>query len=298
MEILEYFKDLNIPDKIKNNVITALATGIGRSLTEIATIPESLIKNWKILKKAENEQKIKVLNQGGDLAKEFMSLNPEIASRSLDNLGYKLIRTQKNKEAIATKMLNEIKLIGKQGYENKNCNQDWFYRYWNLVEEISDEDMQSILAKILADEIVHPETVGLNTITCLLGLSKKDILSFQKMCSLSIHYSSSVFVIAQKLPFQEYGSLEDYGISFGEILDFESLGLIRSTSLLPLGFESSNELDEVKYANRTIQIDVSIGFNVFYFTPAGVNISKNLSIKENTLYTEKLKEVYKDSIII
>lgn len=298
MDMKELFK--NIPAVIKKNAITAIAIGLSGSIKEACTLPENLIKNLKKIIDAKTDAKVKIIEAGGFSAANALSSSQELSHRALDNLGSTIIRNQKNREMIALKVFNELKLAD----NDKDCvkddiDEDWLFRFWSLVEHVSKDDIQNIVSKLLTDEIVSPGTIGLNTVTTLMDLNKKNLEAFQKLCNISIAFKDTAIVIHPNiLALKDTGPLDTYGITYRELLEIESLGLIRSVHTLSLAFSTDNNYKVVDYANKVIKLKLNKGFDSLFLSPTGVELRNNLVLTENIKYTNKLIEICKDEIIL
>lgn len=53
-------------------------------------------------------------------------------------------------------------------------NPDWLNRFFSIVEDVSDEDMQQLWARILAGEVKRPKSYSLRTLELLKNLSSKE----------------------------------------------------------------------------------------------------------------------------
>lgn len=127
---------------------------------------------------------------------------------------------------------------------------DWFVRFYEAVGNVSNEQMQSIWAKILAGEINKPNTYSLRTIEALKNLSQQEAELFGKICSHCICNGSHLF-----LPhYDKY--LETCQISFGEVLYLSELGLISSDSMLVLKMPI-DITPKILFVNRNLLIMVS-----------------------------------------
>lgn len=127
---------------------------------------------------------------------------------------------------------------------------DWFVRFYEAVGNVSNEQMQSIWAKILAGEINKPNTYSLRTIEALKNLSQQEAELFGKICSHCICNGPHLF-----LPhYDKY--LETCQISFGEVLYLSELGLISSDSMLVLKMPI-DITPKILFVNRNLLIMAS-----------------------------------------
>ncbi len=157
---------------------------------------------------------------------------------------------------------------------------DWFVRFYEAVGNVSNEQMQSIWAKILAGEINKPNTYSLRTIEALKNLSQQEAELFGKICSHCIFNGPHLF-----LPhYDKY--LETCQISFGEVLYLSELGLISSDSMLVLKMPI-DITPKILFVNRNLLIMVSAAdennrvFEIRQFPLTGVGMELATLVAES-----------------
>ena len=74
---------------------------------------------------------------------------------------------------------NVIEIAAEQLGQEKSINEepvdkDWSKRFFNIVEDISDEEMQTVWGRILAGEIKSPKSYSMRTLELLKNLSKEE----------------------------------------------------------------------------------------------------------------------------
>ena len=103
----------------------------------------------KTLSEAVKDIKGKVTLKNGEWE---MTLDSEsLEGRSLETLIAKEVKKQVNIESIIYKakdLIEEKKTVSKE-----EVNQYWITKFFNRAQDVSDEQMQNLLAKILSDEI-------------------------------------------------------------------------------------------------------------------------------------------------
>lgn len=99
-----------------------------------------------------------------------------------------------------------------------HINTDWLNRFFGIVEDVSDEDMQNIWAKILAGENKHPSSYSLRTLDALRNMSKDEAKLFVDC----IRY----LCLNDKLLIEE-----EYGLKLDEQLLLTDIGLISNEDL-------------------------------------------------------------------
>ena len=88
-----------------------------------------------------------------------------------------------------------------------------FFRY---AENISDEDMQNLWARILAGEIAQPDSTSIMTMDVLSKLSKSDLQDLEKLFSCFVYGTLVIFSENKK----------DLGIPDGTLVRFEDIGIL------------------------------------------------------------------------
>ena len=99
-------------------------------------------------------------------------------------------------------------------------NQDWVNRFFTIVEDVSDSEMQKLWAQILAGEIKRPKSYSLRTLELLRNLTIEEALDIQEA---SKYYINSVGLCSE----QSFGvninlqsKMDELGIICGENLTF------------------------------------------------------------------------------
>ena len=123
--------------------------------------------------------------------------------------------------------------VFKQDYQNKaDENQkydfDWYMRFYDIVGNISDEEMQAIWARILAGEIHRKGTYSLQLLDILKNFIQKQAELFNRVCSHCFISGDNVYIPNDN----EY--LQFANITYQDILDLDALGLINSSGTTSL----------------------------------------------------------------
>lgn len=185
-----------------------------------------------------------------------------------------------------------------QVVSDQPVDKDWAFRFMNIAQDVSREDMQEILSIILSEEIKQPNTFSLRTLDFVKNLSKKDLLLFRKFAILS----SQNFVI-----YITENNLNDgfYNISYAEIMKMIEIGLIQASITTILRYKNieieKNYEINLKGNNvlifKFIEKQDSVNFPVLQLTSIGKEIASLLEVDEaeNGVflgYIEKLKEFF------
>ena len=207
----------------------------------------------------------------------------EIAKRASCRLAFQEITKQQNIESIADKAYEELESF--DSVSNEPVSQDWMSRFFNSVEDISDEKMQAVWAHILASEIKTPNTYSYRTIDKLKNMTRNEAELFQKVASLSLRRGSTYFVL------EDNDILNSHDVYIYHLLTLEECGLMSVQSLI-LNIKVSEEQPDYlmtdKYisvirgreANKTQQLKL----NIYKFTESGEQLINAIHPKTDEQY--------------
>jgi hypothetical protein len=133
---------------------------------------------------------------------------------------------QANMESITIKA---VPLIS-EAARSEQVEADWITNFFDKCRLISDEDMQKLWAKVLADEANAPGDYSKRTVNLLGSFDKYDAESFRKLCA----YSWTVEDWTEPLIYHPDDSVySEGGVSFRVLKHLDDIGLIRVESLRP-----------------------------------------------------------------
>ncbi|CAG0986006.1 hypothetical protein MTYP_02018 [Methylophilaceae bacterium] len=104
---------------------------------------------------------------------------------------------------------------------------DWITNFFDKSRIISDEEMQSLWARVLAGEANAPGTFAKRTVNLLGDLDKSDAELFVRLCGFGWQIGNVV-----PLVFDVQASIyNDQGINFNSLSHLESLGLVQFNNI-------------------------------------------------------------------
>lgn len=301
MRIIDFVKGLDLPSWLVKNVVTALGKGVYNVTFELTEIPVNQLKNYNEKIKLKGNIKRDLIKKASIEYSKIFDDNPEFAERALTNYGIRILEEQQNREIIALKTLkyleaNKSKAIGTTGNE---IGYDWLTSFWKLAETKTDDDIREILAKILSQEIIKPNSLSLHTLQVLSVLSSNIGLIFNKLCNLSIDDGEMAYFIHPNVfAFQSIGTIDEFGISFNDLLKLDGAGLIRSTEAIKLNF-GENEPEKIDFAGLKGEINLSgLQLDLIYFTQAGRELRNLMDLKPDMKYLNAIKTRLNDKLKI
>ncbi len=161
--------------------------------------------------------------------------------------------------------------------DNEPIEEDWTNRFFRIVEDISNEEMQALWGKILAGEIKQPRTYSLRTLERIRNLTKDEAEIFTKIANFAIKSGKENYLLNGdksilnkkfKIKFEDLEKLIDAGLvqSDNEINIFLTPKLDNSASV----FTSGSIVFMVYLKANTSQINIPVN----KFTSTGNELLK------------------------
>lgn len=267
-------------------LIDVISKGIGTVYKPRAIKKEADAKAYEI--EIIERAKSKALAEGKEI-------DAEVCDRIQERILHKEIKRQNNIETVA--QIAAEQLSQETDVSEENVDDDWSTRFFNIVEDISDTEMQGLWGRILAGEVKQPKSFSLRTLELLKNLSKHEAEVFTKFANIKIVSGDKYFVYND-----DNGKfLEDeFQITFADRLLLTELGLIASEnnlrlSLLPTGqrriptfYEYGSKGIILHRAENTPEQTIQI----LAFTKTGVELSKLIQQTPNITYIKKICSKY------
>ena len=158
-------------------------------------------------------------------------------------------RNQKNIEDITTKTVPHI---------NENANpegmdDDWIANLFNKCRIVSDDEMQSLWARVLATEANSPGSLSKRTVNILSDFDKNDAELFTKLCGFGWNIGGVV-----PLVFDVQAEIyNNHGINFNTLSHLENIGLIRFQSVGSFLKTKLPKTFGIYYYGKVLLLDIS-----------------------------------------
>ena len=235
--------------------------------------------------------------EGGMLPEEKQQ---PIIDRALKRERITRLKQQQNLEAI---ILKAIPYCNNENAVNKT-DQDWFSHFIKLAENISNTTMQDLWSKILAKEIIKPNSFSLKTLTEFKKMSIHDAKLFSKACSLACHdnkkqnYRIITGSVEQSNLLNIFSNnklkvinLNNLGLSYGDMLSLAENHLVFSqeseSHLLNKGESIELNLNGVMLSIQAKKKGCALTF--YKFTPIGVELARLINDVPEMTYLQSLK---------
>lgn len=227
-----------------------------------------------------------------------------VEDRSIKRERLATIRKQENIEAIMEKTFafcasNSI---------DKRPDLDWFNHYITLAENVSNNTMQDLWAKILAGELSRAGSYSLKAIKIFRDMSIVDAKLLAKACSLAvkdqskknIRIISGIYQQPGLLNFfakdrQVYIDLSHFGLNYADILSLADNSLIYKQESESSMMENGETLN-FYYNGSPLKLSCkkpNIAIQFYKFTPIGTELANLISDKPNDDFFAILKQQLK-----
>lgn len=319
--------------KVFEKFMDVCASGIGKvyeprqikkiadaKVYEIEKITEALVESRKklnsnlsyengevkfLVDKVENEvelENIEVIEEH----KQEITTTPELefieeSSKNIekaleDREFYKSLKKDKNIYNTLNFTMNEFENVKQEEVSEEKVDEDWISRYFDTIENISNEHLQMLWGKILAGEIKRPNTYSLRTLELLKNLSFEEAELFSKIGNLSVQNieKDKSFIISDKT------ILNKFEVSFTDIVNLQDLDLIHPRELRFFFNKPINDATTfLRYGKELLKIDIpkgiEISLNVYYITSIGkelLNLVDRIQIPE---YKKEIGRSFKNN---
>ncbi len=174
--------------------------------------------------------------------------------------------------------------------------------FWGLIDHsknISNDEMQDLIAKIIAGEYNVPGTYSMSTLQTIKMLGKNELELFEKMATLIVNGDQiphNIFTLPESIK----GIMAQLGLDFGSLQLLQNLGLVLPNDMRR-SMRNPNKLPfEISYFDKNIIfnpendnfIDIQMP-NYYGLSPVGKQILRHLKPKFDNNYYEWLRTNYK-----
>lgn len=166
-----------------------------------------------------------------------------------------------------------------QSNPNQKYDFDWFMRFYDIVGNISESEMQTLWARILAGELHKKGTYSLQLLDILKNFTQKQAELVNRVCSHCFMSEDKAFIPN----YQGYSKF--VGITYQDILDLDDLGLMNSSAIISLSANvepnrpfvlANNQLRMVVKCSGQENTAKEFNISQFPFTSAGRELIKLL----------------------
>lgn len=267
---------IKVDGKPLEKLIEVISNGIGTIYKPRAMRKEAEAKAFEI--ELIERAKSKALAEGREIESETID-------RIQERLLHKELRRQENIDNISQIAAQE--LVQESTVSEDPVDEDWTTRFFNIAEDISDEEMQELWGRILAGEVKQPKTYSLRTLELLKNLSKREADVFSR--------ASNFVIVSHNSPFLFKGKnnevLDKFNLTFEDILLLTETGLLQSESNISRSLKQHPADNQIYFESGRYIIKVLKKANtpenrieIFRFTKIGEELLKLLTPNPSNEY--------------
>jgi hypothetical protein len=266
-----------------------LSGGFGRAAEKLADTVRHVIDLGAGPERVRAKKIAEAEGQGAAMVilAEAQAKAMDIEARAATRVQKLQVRRQENIESIMEKAVDA--LPPPEQVSDQPVEQDWVSRFFRECQDISDEQMQLIWARILAGEVAQPRSFSPRTLSIVRDLTKYDAETFAKLCSFTwfipgteyvpiIHDDELEHVVEAELHFPVLIHLTSIGL-----IEFNKGGYITpttSTEIAPSYFGRVHELKSDGGEERVLALGQVV------FTVAGAELARISNAERNDRYEE------------
>lgn len=166
--------------------------------------------------------------------------------------------------------------------------------FWNTIEHaktVSNEEIQELIAKIIAGEYNQPGTYSMSTLQTLKMLGKHELELFEKMCSLCIDYEripKNIFSLPQSIS----PIMKSLNLDYGSFQTLTSLGLFLPNDMVQRLQNPELKIFAINYFDKKILFKPNPGSDINIDSPTCYVLSNTGRQILKHLKSEFIEEYY------
>ena len=207
----------------------------------------------RIRRKAKAESEAAIVSAKAETAVDVIKAESEIEitdlhRRAAQRLIQEEAKRQKNMEDIIDKAVLDVNEEAKPDA----MEDDWIANFFDKCRIVSDSDMQSLWARVLASEANAPGTYSKRTVNLLSDFDKRDAELFTKLCGFGWQIADVV-----PLVFDEQAEIYNkHGINFGSLSHLEDIGLVKSADIASFGQRGLPKRFDMYYYGKRLRLEM------------------------------------------
>ena len=265
---------INVNGKPLEKLIDVVSKGIG-----------TLYNPRKIRKEADAQAyAMKVLEKAqAEAASESMMIEADTFERIGQRMVAQEIRRQNNIDSIVESAAVDLR---DKNVSDEPVSEDWATRFFGIVQDVSNEEMKALWAKILAKEIERPASYSVRTLDVLRNISYEEARLFTKMSEFVFLQDEYCFV------YKDENALKRKNLGYWAIAKLKEAGLLQVGEMTAKTFTSSksgismhNFVCGNRFFSLTLQPNTGeIVLPIYLLSQAGYELCELTEHKDNEDY--------------
>ena len=175
----------SIPTSVRRNLWKALS----RLSSAVIDIPVAYLEGKADELRAQTAARINLTQTTSSQIAQQMNTDPEYARRAVKQFGQKVLREQVNLDMISIKAVDELNAFGDSRIKldsDEAISDDWLNNFDSEARKISTDEMQTYFGRMLAGEIIKPNSFSAKSVRMLGDLDQCSAQTFVKLCSACV----------------------------------------------------------------------------------------------------------------
>jgi len=213
------------------------AKAVGKLTGFLGKVAGTVLDPVKLVLMAKAEDVAKTIDVKGELARR------DLIQRAEDRVAAVEVTRQQNLETVVSQLPRLIR----GPVSDSPVDPDWGAQFRNYAQDVSDREMQSLWANILAGEATKPGSYSRRTLNAVHLMTKEDANLFTKLCGVVWRFANARGIAYPGLPnlTQVVGMA---GVALEDFLHLIDIGLVEASETIRYGFQDAG--GEVEYAGK------------------------------------------------
>ncbi|GEA10876.1 DUF2806 domain-containing protein [Alteromonas sp. KUL49] len=216
-------------------------------IEKVSSALGGVFEPWQIKRVAKAEAEANLIKAESEI--EITDLHRRAMHRFVEEEANR----QENMEEITKKSIPHLD----EQSDPSNMEDDWVTNFFDKSRIVSDDEMQTIWANVLAGEANTPGSFSRRTVNLLGDLDKRDAELFQTLCRFGWAVGSFTPLIFDS----QAAIYNDLGINFNSLSHLDSLGLIQFNSLSGFSRKGLPKNFAVAYCGQPLPLEIKNDHN-------------------------------------
>ena len=192
-----------------------------------------LLKPWQIVREAKAQAKSESIIAIEQAKTKAIIEGDAEKAQYLDTINERLIKKEKRRQKNIEEVVSTAGKIleAEKDVSNEPVNPDWVTRFFDIVQDVSDNEMRILWGQILAGEIKQPKSYSLRTLETLRNMTKDEAELFQKVAQFVLIQRDAFILSSEDI-------LNKFGITYSDISKLIEIGLIQPGDFVTKNYSS------------------------------------------------------------
>jgi len=210
--------------------------------------------------------------------------------RAAERLIARELRRQHNIETIIDRAIDELP----HAVSDEKVDEDWMIQFFDSCQDVSNDQMKQIWARLLAGEVARPGTFSPRALATVKLMQQEDAWLFERLCKYVWKLGPSIVPVLLS-PKSIYVKSYKCDIEFGHQLHLEALGLLSTAGIgeitIGVSFPCAVEYFSKQYI-LTVDGSVQLPVGKALFTSAGEELSLVVQTEPDDIFRAAVLEFW------